>query len=144
MSTAAWVKVPSGPRKAILSGILLRQAGRHDLAEQPQHFFVAQGRALFLVALQRQAQHLRFALRAVVVDGMARSVLRDPDLLRQQGALVDAARAAAASTASMRSRIFSSGTLGGVRWGFVLGFGIGPASFRWYGFRSGGRSIRPE
>ncbi len=78
-----------GAEVADLQRVLLRQAGGHDLAEQAQDFLVAQRAVLVLVALQRQAQHLRLALRAVEVDRVARGVLRHADLLREVRALVD-------------------------------------------------------
>jgi hypothetical protein len=41
-----------GPEVTDLQCVLLGEARRHDLAEQPQDFLVPQWRALFLVALQ--------------------------------------------------------------------------------------------
>ena len=55
-----------GTEERDLERLLLRQARRHDLAEQPHDLFVAQRP---LVALERLAQHLRFALRLVEVGG---------------------------------------------------------------------------
>ena len=75
-----------GPEEADLQRLFLREAGGHDLAEQPQDFFVAQRT---LVALARHAQHLRFALGAVEIDGVAVGVLGDADLPRELRALVE-------------------------------------------------------
>jgi hypothetical protein len=54
-----------GAEVADLQRLLLRQAGRHDFAEQAQQHFVGQ-RAV--VAVEHLAQHLRLALGPVVVD----------------------------------------------------------------------------
>ena len=77
------------PEVTDLERVLLGEARGHDLAEQPQDLFVPQRAALFLVALQRQTQHLRFAFWTVEIDGVAGLVLRDTDLLCQSGPLVD-------------------------------------------------------
>ncbi len=86
MSAAVCENVPSGPRKADLERLFLREAGRHDFAEQAQDFFGAQ-RAL--VPLAGHAQHLRFALRPVEIDGVAVGVLGDADLAREARAVVE-------------------------------------------------------
>ena len=66
--------------------LLLREAGGHDLAKQSRDLFVAQRS---LVALQRIAQHLRFALGFVEVGGaQAFRALGLADLLRELRALV--------------------------------------------------------
>ena len=72
MSTAAWVKVPSGTQEGHLQRFLLGEAGRHDFAKQTDDFLVAQRS---LVALERHAQHFGLALRPIVVHGLARSRL---------------------------------------------------------------------
>ncbi len=53
------------PEEADLQRIFLGQAGRHDLAKQAHHLRIRQ-RAV--VAVHHHAQHMRLALRAVVVD----------------------------------------------------------------------------
>ena len=55
-----------GAEKADLQRILLRQAGRHDLAEQPHHLGIRQRP---VVAIDHHAQHVRLALGPVIVDG---------------------------------------------------------------------------
>ena len=74
-----------GPEERNLQRLLLREAGRHDLAEQPHDLLIAQRAA---VALARPAQHLRLTLRAVEVDRMAPAALGDADLLRKSRPLV--------------------------------------------------------
>ena len=69
-----------GPEVADLERLFLREAGRHDLAEQPQDFLGAQRT---LVPLARHAQHLRLALGPVEVDRVAVGVLGDADLARE-------------------------------------------------------------
>ena len=65
---------------------LLRQAGGHDLAEQPRDLLVAQ-RAV--VTLQRRAQNLRFAFRAVKVHSVTILMLGNANLPGQQRPPVD-------------------------------------------------------
>ncbi len=72
-----------------LQGLLLREAGGHDLAEQSQDLLVAQRSALLTVAVEREPQHLRLALRAIEIHGMAGGVLGDAHLLREPRPLVD-------------------------------------------------------
>ena len=69
-----------GPEVADLERLFLREAGGHDLAEQPQDFLGAQRT---LVPLARHAQHLRLALGPVVVDRVPVGVLGDAGLARQ-------------------------------------------------------------
>jgi hypothetical protein len=78
LSVAVCEKVPSGR-------LLLGQAGRHDLAEQPQDLLVAQRT---LVPLARHAQHLRLAFRAVEIHGVAVGVLGHAHLARETRAFV--------------------------------------------------------
>ena len=75
-----------GPEVADLERLFLREAGGHDLAEQAQDFLGAQRT---LVPLARHAQHLRLALRAVEIDGVAVGVLGDADLAREARAVVE-------------------------------------------------------
>ena len=75
-----------GPEITHLERLFLREAGGHDLAEQPQDFLGAQRT---LVPLARHAQHLRLALGAVEVDGVAVGVLGDADLARELRAVVE-------------------------------------------------------
>ena len=63
-----------GTEEPDLERLLLREARGHDFAKQPHDFFVAQ-RAL--VALERLAQHLCFALRPVEVGGAEPSACFD-------------------------------------------------------------------
>ena len=69
-----------GPEVTDLERLFLREAGGHDLAEQPQDFLGAQRT---LVPLARHAQHLRLALGPVEVDRVAVGVLGDADLARE-------------------------------------------------------------
>src|ERR1700733_10859880 len=71
-----------------LQGLLLREAGGHDLAEQPQDLLIAKRSG---VALAGHAQHLRFTLGAVEVDRTALTRLRDADQLRETRPIVDEA-----------------------------------------------------
>ena len=57
-----------GPEECHFERLLLREAGRHDFAEQARDFLVAQRS---LVALQRHAQHFSFALRPVEIHRLA-------------------------------------------------------------------------
>ena len=75
-----------GTEERDLERLLLREAGRHDLAEQPRNLLVAQRPA---VALQRRPQHLRLAVRAIEIDRVAGGVLRDADLLGEARAAID-------------------------------------------------------
>jgi hypothetical protein len=77
-----------GTQEADLEGLLLREARRHDFAEEPQDLLGAQ-RTLVPVACH--AQHLRLAFGPVEVDGMPVRVLRDSDLARQARAIVEQA-----------------------------------------------------
>ncbi len=86
LSAAVCENVPSGPRKADLERLFLREAGGHDFAEQAQDFFGAQRT---LVALAGHAQHLRLALRPVEIDGVAIGMLGDADLAREPRAVVE-------------------------------------------------------
>ncbi len=54
------------PEVCDLQRLLLREAGGHQLAEQPHHLLVAQRP---VVALDDFAQHLRLALRSVELGG---------------------------------------------------------------------------
>jgi len=54
-----------GPEERHLQRLLLRQAGRHDFAEQPHDLLVAQ-RAR--IARKREAQHLGLAFRPIIVN----------------------------------------------------------------------------
>jgi hypothetical protein len=54
-----------------------RQTGRHDLAEQPGHFFVAERP---LIGFDHPPQHLRLAFRAVEIAGGAGRLLDRADL----------------------------------------------------------------
>ena len=74
------------PQESDLQRLLLRQAGRHDFPEQPQHLFVA-NRAL--VAGPYRPQHFRFALGPIVIDGRRQLAFRDADLLRKSRTLID-------------------------------------------------------
>jgi hypothetical protein len=58
---------------------LQRQAGRHDLAEQPGHFLVAERP---LIGFDHPPQHLRLALRAVKIAAGAGRLFERADLLR--------------------------------------------------------------
>ncbi len=75
-----------GPQVADLERFFLRQAGRHDLAEQAQDFF---GTQRTLVPLTRHAQHLRLAFGPVEVDGVPVGMLGDADLPREHRAVVE-------------------------------------------------------
>ena len=75
------------PEIGDLERLLLREAGGHELAEQPHHLLVAQRP---VVALDDFAQHLRLALRAVEL-GRRREALDDADLFRDARALGDQA-----------------------------------------------------
>ena len=66
--------------------LLLREAGRHDFAKQPRDLLVAQRPA---IALERLAQHLRFALRTVEIHRLTGRGLRDADQLREARAFVE-------------------------------------------------------
>src|SRR5512134_3649360 len=68
-----------------LQRLLLREAGRHELAKQPHHLFVTQRP---VVAIDDLAQHLRLALRAVVLDGLCQP-FDDADFPREPRALGD-------------------------------------------------------
>ncbi len=70
------------PEEGDFQRLLLREAGGHDLAEQPQDLLVPQRP---LVPLERGPQHLRLALRPVEVDRMPVRVLGNADLLRAAG-----------------------------------------------------------
>ena len=74
------------PQKADLERVFLRQAGRHDFAEQPHHLGVGQ-RAV--VAVHHHAQHVRLALGSVVVDCRQPLTLHPGHFLRAPGALGD-------------------------------------------------------
>ena len=84
--SACCENVPSGPEEADLQRLLLGQAGRHDFAEQA-HQHVVRQRAV--IAVEHLAQHLRLALRPVVVDGRLERPLGLADLLRPAGAFGD-------------------------------------------------------
>ena len=77
---------PLGAEKADFQGFLLGQAGRHDLAEQAQHFLVAHRS---FVALEDLAQNLGLALRPVILDRGAQLTLGDAHLLCDPSAFVD-------------------------------------------------------
>src|SRR6185503_7017834 len=68
-----------------LQRLLLREARRHELAKQPHHLLVAQRP---VVAVDDLAQHLRLALRAVVLDGLLQP-FEDADFLGQPRTLGD-------------------------------------------------------
>ncbi len=72
-----------------LERLLLRETRRHDLAEKPHDLRVRKRPALPAVALQRHAQHLCLALGPIEIDRVTRRVLRDADLLRKLGPLID-------------------------------------------------------
>ena len=72
-----------GPEKADLERFLLREAGGHDLAEQPQDLLVAQRTALARLRSSAMRSTCGFALRAIEVDGVPGGVLRNADLLRE-------------------------------------------------------------
>jgi hypothetical protein len=74
-----------GPQVRDLQRLLLGQTGRHELAKQPHHFFIAQRP---VVALDDLAQHLSFALGAIELD-RAREAFDDADLFRELRALGD-------------------------------------------------------
>jgi len=74
-----------GSEECHLERLLLRQARRHDLAEQAHDLFVLERP---LVALDHLTQHLRFALGPIELGGALRLLLGDADLLGQPGALV--------------------------------------------------------
>ena len=75
-----------GPEKPDLERFLLREACRHDLAEQPEHFLVPQ-RAF--IAFLHGPQHFGLPLRTVVVDRGSQLPLGNADLLRVTRTLVD-------------------------------------------------------
>ena len=96
LSTAAWREGALGPEVGDLQRLLLRQAGRHDLAEQPQDLLVAQRALCALGAAQRHAQHLRLALGPVEIDQVAVACAwRCRPGCASAGALVQQRRAAA-------------------------------------------------
>ena len=78
-----------GTQKCHLERLLLREACRHDLAEQSRDLLVAQRPA---IALERLAQHLRLALGSIEIDRLAARGLRDAHLLGEACALVERAR----------------------------------------------------
>src|SRR6187431_932275 len=75
-----------GPEEGHLEWLFLREAGGHDLAEQAQDLFGAQGP---LVPFARHAQHLRLTLRAVEVDRVAIGMLGNADLAREARAVIE-------------------------------------------------------
>ena len=75
-----------GPEEADLQRFLLRQASRHDLAEQAQEHLV---RERAVVAIQDAPQHLRLALGAIIVNGRLQRTFRRADAARPAGALGD-------------------------------------------------------
>jgi hypothetical protein len=75
-----------GSQEGHFQRLLLRQAGRHDLAEQARDFLVPQRT---LVASQGLLQNLRLALRPVEIHRGARGRLGDADALRQARPFVD-------------------------------------------------------
>src|ERR1700691_1647878 len=75
-----------GAEKGDLERLFLRQARRHDFAEQAHDLFVPQRSR---IALERPAQHLRLALGAVEIDRVAVAVFGYACLLCQTRALVD-------------------------------------------------------
>ncbi len=79
---------PLRPEECDFERLLLREAGGHDLAEQPYDLLVAQRP---LIARDDVAQHLRLALGLVELDGaqLVRALLRYADLLCELRALVE-------------------------------------------------------
>ena len=103
------------PEEADLQRLLLGQAGRHDLAEQPhQHFVVERA----VVAIDDPAQHLRLALRTVVVDRRRELALGLADLVGELRAfgdqLLDLAIDAVDALAQCRQIRLGSTVLGGL------------------------------
>ncbi len=78
-----------GTEEGHLERLLLRKACRHDLAKEAHDLFVRKRAALLAVTLERHAQNLGLALGPIEIHGVAGRVLRDADLLRELGALVD-------------------------------------------------------
>src|SRR5665213_2581567 len=74
-----------GTEKGHLERLFLRQTGRHDLAEQPHHLFIAQRPG---IALERAAQNFRLALGTVEIHRVAVAMFGNARLLRQPCALV--------------------------------------------------------
>ncbi len=120
-------------QKRHLEGLLLSEAGRHDLAEQPRDLLVAQRP---VVPVQRLAQDLSLALRPVKIDRLPGGRLRDADELRQArtvidegvdlridpvDALADAAEIHGAGGLRSHGR---GGTLAGARFALELGHSI--------------------
>src|SRR3569833_970962 len=77
---------PFGAQESYFQRLLLREAGGHDLAEQPQDLLVPQ-RAV--ITLAGHTQNLRLALRPVKVDRASLLGLRDAHELRQARTVTD-------------------------------------------------------
>src|SRR3569833_1420577 len=77
---------PFGAQESYFLSLLLREAGGHDLAEQPQDLLVPQ-RAV--ISLAGHAQNLRLAFRPVKVDRTSLLGLRDAYELRLARTITD-------------------------------------------------------
>jgi hypothetical protein len=84
-------KCPFGTQEPDLQRLFLREAGRHDLAEQTHDLFVAQ-RALRprrRIALEHETQHFGLALRPVEIDQFACAAFGYADGARKPRPLVE-------------------------------------------------------
>src|SRR4029453_1793584 len=82
-------KCAFGPEEADLERLLLRETGGHDLAKEPQDFFVPKWPVLAPVAFERLVQDFGFAFGPVEIDGVSVRVLGNTHLARKACALVD-------------------------------------------------------
>src|SRR5258708_24118922 len=74
------------PQECPFERLLLRQAGRHDFAEQARDFLVAQRT---LIAFERHPQDIGFAFRAIEIHRLAGCRFGDADQLRETRAFIE-------------------------------------------------------